>query len=142
LTVGVEFHADTITHTAESTVRLIEDVDAPNLFSYWQPVYWDPAVNLDPARQLAELDTIGEYLSHIHTYWWEGRERHPLAAGAATWRSALERARQQGRWTKPRYAFLEFVPGDDPDLLRREAGTLIGWLTASETPSTPPSTRR
>lgn len=131
LTVGVEFHGWTLTHTAGSAVRLIEDVGAPNLFTYWQPVYWEPDVNLDPERQLAEFDLVAEHLAHIHTYWWIGMDRHPLADGEATWREVLHRAGAKARWTKPRYAFLEYVPDDVPELLVREAATLNSWIGAT-----------
>jgi hypothetical protein len=31
----------------------------------------------------------------------------------------------------PRYAMLEFVAGDAPDVFRRDAQTLIDWLAAA-----------
>ncbi|MGZ4710554.1 MAG: TIM barrel protein, partial [Acidimicrobiales bacterium] len=40
--VYLEFHGGTITATAASTVALLDAVDAPNLFTAWQPPYWAP----------------------------------------------------------------------------------------------------
>jgi sugar phosphate isomerase/epimerase len=128
LTVGLEFHGWTLTHTGESARRLLEEVAAPNLFTYWQPIYWDDEINTDPARQVAEFDLVADHVSHLHAYWWTGFERHPLAAGDATWTQILPRAAETNRWSAPRYAFLEFVADDDPEHLSSEASTLSRWL--------------
>ncbi|WP_040493755.1 sugar phosphate isomerase/epimerase family protein [Ilumatobacter nonamiensis] len=128
LTVGVEFHGWTLTHTAESTLQLIDEVGAPNFYTYWQPVYWDETINDDPVAQVAEFDAVSEHLAHLHVYWWRGLTRHPLVDGEATWSEVLPRARGTSRWEKPRYAFLEFLPDDEPSLLAREAATLTKWI--------------
>jgi hypothetical protein len=54
----------------------------------------------------------------VHVFsWWPRAERHPLAARSALWREALALAGDVD-------ALLEFVPGDDPAVLAREAATL------------------
>jgi sugar phosphate isomerase/epimerase len=133
LTVGVEFHGWTLTHTAHSAVRLVTDVGAPNLFSYWQPNYWDEGVLDDPSRQLGELRVLLDHLAHLHIYWWRGLERFPLSDGQAVVRDALALATRPGRWHSARYAFLEFVPGDSLDSLERDAATLHRWLASEPT---------
>lgn len=128
LTVGIECHGWTLTDTAASARRLVADVGGDNVFAYWQPNYWHEAVNDSPARQLAEFRCMHPDLSNIHVYWWQGMERRPLTEGATTWQPVLAEARQAGRWATMRYAFLEYVPDDNPANLARDAATLRGWL--------------
>jgi sugar phosphate isomerase/epimerase len=129
LTVGIECHGWTLTDTAESARRLVADIGADHVFSYWQPNYWDAEVNNDDDQQVAELELLHPDLSHLHVYWWYGLEdRRALREGSGTWVRALDVARRPNRWTADRYAFLEYVPGDDPELLTREATTLRDWL--------------
>jgi len=132
LQVGLEFHGWTLTHTAASTNRLLDEVGATNLHTYWQPIYWEPALLDDADAQLAELVAVAPRLAHLHVYWWRGRERHPLADGAHVWPNALAHAAAAPWPHGPRAALLEFVPDDDPQLLPREAAQLITWLAARE----------
>ena len=128
LAVALEFHGWTLTHTAASAVQLLREVDAPNLFTYWQPVYWVEELADDVNGQLAELGAVLPDLAHVHVYWWRGLDRHPLADGAEIVRPALDLAASEGRWPGERYAFLEFVTDDDPANLITDAKTLRAWL--------------
>lgn len=121
LTLSLEFHVDTFTETAASTARLLAAAGRPsNLFTYWQPVRGH-----DP---VAEAAAVAADLSHVHVFHWrDDGERRPLAEGDATWPTVLSSV-TDGRWAGDRYAFLEFVRGDDPDQLRADAATLRGWL--------------
>jgi len=124
LTVGLEFHGGTATGTLAGTIALLDAIDSPNLASYWQPAYWRAPTA--PAADAAEVSALGDRLSHLHVYEWAGPEdRCPLADGADRWRAVLAAADALGR---DRVAFLEFVSGDDPDALRRDAATLRSWL--------------
>ena len=129
LTVGVEFHHGTLTETADSAIRLLTAIGAPNLFSYWQPNFWteDPH---DIDGQIAEMRAVRPHLSHLHTFWWLAKgERQPLIDGAAMWSAVLADAETTvNSWTEDRYAFMEFVADDDPEQFRRDAATLLGWL--------------
>ncbi len=128
LTVGIECHGWTLTDTAASARQLVADIGADHVYSYWQPNYWDDGVNRSPRRQLDELRILIPELSHLHVYWWIGMERRPLREGSETWLPVLDAARERGRWQGRRFAFLEFVPGDDATLLSRESATLRSWL--------------
>ncbi len=117
ITVALEFHPGTLTHTAASTVRLIEDIDLPNLRTHWQP---DPQLSANQA--LEELRTVLPYLAHLHVFTWGAAgiaDRRPLAAGSDLWPAALALAE-----TSPlpdgatRYALCEYVRGDSPRQLR------------------------
>jgi sugar phosphate isomerase/epimerase len=123
LTVSVEYHVDTFTETAASAKRLLDVAGRPsNLFTYWQPV---------TGRALpAEAATMHPDVSHVHVFHWRtGGERRPLDEGGKTWPLLLATLGRPNRWTGERYAFLEFVRGDDPLQLVADAATLRSWTT-------------
>lgn len=132
LTVGIEFHGGTLTATAESAGSLLDAVGAPNLSTYWQPPYW--LADRPPADDAAEVVGLASRLSHVHVYEWAGAEdRRPLADGKRRWRAVFEALADvdtntatdgPDRRPAPRCAFLEFVAGDDPRALLRDAQTL------------------
>jgi sugar phosphate isomerase/epimerase len=125
LAVALEFHGGTPTATVAGTLALLDVVAAPNLTTYWQPPYWRGATT--PGADAAEVIALGSHLSHLHVYEWAGPEqRLPLEAGEERWRAVLAAAGSIER--QDRIAFLEFVGGDDPDALRRDARTLRAWL--------------
>lgn len=123
-TISLEYHAGTLTDSLESTLRLVDEVDHPNLRLYWQPVPERPLETL-----LAEVDAVRPHLSNVHVFQWARPQqetiRHPLSDGEATWPVLLGHVANV-----PRFALLEFVPGDDPSLLPAEAATLRRWLSA------------
>ena len=128
MTVGLEYHVRTITESAESTLRLLDEVAASNLFTYWQPNWWTNTGD-DVAARLADLAAVSRSLSHLHIYsWGSSGERFPLAEGPELWPAALAAIDGTGEWAAPRYAFMEFVADDDPEQFRRDAATLLGWL--------------
>ncbi len=88
LTVGLEFHGGTLTATGRSVATLLDAVDAPNLFTCWQPPYWLPPPA--PAEDAAEVVGLGARLAHLHVYEWAGPEdRRPLAEGTDRWRAVF-----------------------------------------------------
>ena len=124
LTVSLEFHSMTLTETAASTNRLLDDVGAPNLYTYWQPMDGVPVADL-----VDELAAVRPRLSHLHVFRWrDGGERLALVDGADLWPEVLSEAEGAGAWEGDRVAFLEFVRDDDPDQLAADAATLLGWL--------------
>lgn len=123
--VGLEFHGRTLTDEIGSTLRLLDEIGRENVLSYWQPHLGMPD---DQA-----LDTLNEALpraSTIHVFsWWPTHERLPLAERSPLWERAFAILAAEG---SDRDALLEFVPGDDPAVLRREADTLRTLITAGE----------
>ncbi len=121
--VSLEFHNGTLTDTAESTRRLLDEVGHPNLSTYWQP-----PLEQDTATALQDLRSLLPRLTHVHVYHWRpgSTDRLPLADGVARWGNFLELAA-----TAPgdRYAMLEFVEGDAPVSFLRDAATLKSWLS-------------
>jgi sugar phosphate isomerase/epimerase len=124
LTVSVEYHGNSLTDTAASTLALLRQADHPSLHTYWQP-----RVGLEFSALLDDLDTVLYDLLHVHVYQWKstskGLDRRPLAEGEELWRAVFKALRTEDR---DRYAFLEFVAGDDPDAFLADARTLRDWL--------------
>lgn len=125
LEIGLEFHGRTLTDEIGSTLRLLDEVGRSNVLTYWQP-HQDMPVE-------EALDTLRAALprtSTIHAFsWWPRSERLPLAERSDLWEAAFAILAGNGA---DRDALLEFVPGDDPALLRREADTLRTLITAGE----------
>jgi hypothetical protein len=119
--VAFEFHGGTLTDDADATVRLLEAVDRPAVRTYWQP-----PIGLDDAACLAGLRRVLLWVSAVHVFsWWPGQERHPLHARTELWRSVFGLL---GTAECDIDALLEFVPGDDPTVVAREARTLTGLI--------------
>ncbi|MFE7466329.1 sugar phosphate isomerase/epimerase family protein [Streptomyces sp. NPDC057499] len=117
LELGLEFHGGTLTDTVASTVRLLEEVGADNLRSYWQPPQ-----NAPDEEALAGLAALADRVCAIHVFsWWPGNHRLPLAERAGLWGGVFGLLHERGA---PLEALMEFVPGDDPAVLAREADTL------------------
>lgn len=111
--IAYEYHGGTHTETTASTLRLLREVNHPNIFTLWQP------------RPGAELAPLLPWLNHLHVFQWKDgnfNDRRPLVEGAAEWRGYLREA------VPARFALLEYVAGDDPENFLRDAGTLRSWL--------------
>ncbi len=123
LSISYEFHANTLTDTTESAAQLFADTLHDAIHSYWQP---PNGVGVQEA--LASLEVTLPRLSNVHAFhWWpDPSTRLPLAEGRDRWITYLDRVRQAGLQPD---VLLEFLPGDDPDLLPSEAATLLKLLT-------------
>jgi sugar phosphate isomerase/epimerase len=119
LTVSLEFHGNTLTDTAASTVALLNEAAHPALRSLWQP-----AVGRTSEERRADLAAVTPWLGNVHVFQWEPNwERRPLAEGEAAWPHYLDVAKGENR-----YALLEFVEGDAPEAFLRDAAVLKRWL--------------
>ncbi|MCX4679032.1 sugar phosphate isomerase/epimerase [Streptomyces sp. NBC_01433] len=117
LELALEFHSKTLTDTVASTVRLLDEVGADNLRTYWQP-----PLDAPDDEALAGLAELGDRVGAVHVFsWWPGNRRLPLADREDLWSGVFDLLeRRPAQWE----ALLEFVPGDDPAVLAREAATL------------------
>jgi len=116
--LAFEFHHGTLTDTVDSTLRLLDAVDEPNVSTYWQPPL-DASVE-DAVVGLARL---GERVCALHVFsWWPGRTRLPLAARSQLWQAVFASV------CRPMDALLEFLPDNDPELLAAESATLTELL--------------
>lgn len=85
MTVSLEFHPGTLTDHYESARRLVDEVAHDSLRLYWQPNQFK-----DEAYNLAALRTVLPYLSHVHVFAWEGKEKYPLAQHERIWREYID----------------------------------------------------
>jgi 3-dehydroshikimate dehydratase len=117
-TISLEFHNGTLTDTADSALRLLEETKHPNLFTYWQP-----PLDRDTAGCIQDLRRLLGHITHLHVYHWKpaSTERLPLADGAERWHEFLRLAAGAAG---DRYAMLEFVERDSPECFLRDAATL------------------
>ena len=122
LSVSYEFHAGSLTDTAASAKALLDATQHPAIFTLWQPPNGRPVEEC-----LAGLDLVIHRLGHIHAFhWWpDAAHRLPLSEGRERWKSYFSRIRKAELSPD---VLLEFVPGDDPGVLPREAQTLREWL--------------
>jgi len=114
ISIGLEYHRDTLTETAQSALRLLQEADCENLRSYWQP---NPEISC--AENCAALRTVLPYLSNLHVFHWlQNGARRPLAEGEMEWREYFAVAGGQGN------AILEFVRDESAEQFREDAETL------------------
>ncbi|MBN1875629.1 MAG: TIM barrel protein [Anaerolineae bacterium] len=122
--IAYEYHANTLTDTTTSALKLLQAVAHPHVTSYWQP----PA-GASVADNLAGLEAVLPWLTHLHVFSWrvmEGtRERLLLAEKAIEWRQYLQKAAATGR---NHIAMIEFVKDDMPENFLKDASTLKQWL--------------
>lgn len=102
--VSFEYHGNTLTATHASALQLMEEIDKPNFYLYWQPIY-----EREQSIRLAEIEQLGQMgkLKNVHVYTWRGIERYPLALDEQPWRERLAAAAPYAD-----AALLEFVKED------------------------------
>jgi len=116
IALSFEFHQGTFCDTAESTLSLLDEIDAGNFGSYWQP---------RTEEGEGGLAVLNPHVTNLHVFQWIGQDRRPLAEGEAEWRRYLDIVGPQ----KDRWALLEFVADDSPERYLRDAQTLREWLS-------------
>ncbi|MEV0219108.1 TIM barrel protein [Streptomyces sp. NPDC050704] len=115
--LAYEFHRNTLTDGADRTLRLLAEVEHPNVRTYWQP-----PLDVHDAEALLGLDTMIDRVAAVHAFsWWPGTTRHPLAARSELWGAVLDHLRAHAESLD---VLLEFVPDNDEKILAREARTL------------------
>lgn len=123
--IALEYHRRTLTDTASSTKRLIEEVSCRNLSTYWQP---NP--DLSQAEHLQELTELKPYISQIHVFQWaSGDVRLSLSQGISEWEKYLAVLDD-----RPHHCLLEFVQNNSPEQFLRDAGSLH-QIVANSSPS-------
>ncbi|WP_439902522.1 TIM barrel protein [Microbacterium azadirachtae] len=122
ISLALEFHGGTLADDAEQTLRVLDEVASPHLSTYWQPT-----VSAPDDVAVAEYRRIADRVSAVHVFsWWPAAERLTLGARDGLWRAFVAAAASAP--VPPRDALLEFVPGDDPAALAREAAALRAYL--------------
>jgi sugar phosphate isomerase/epimerase len=116
ITVTFEYHSGTLTDDPDSAVRLISEVNYPNVLLYWQPDQFKPV-----EYNTAALKKVLPYLLNVHVFSWENKYKYPLSEGYDTWLKYLDIIKSDG---KPHGLLLEFSPDDTEDTFLRDAETL------------------
>ncbi len=116
ISVSYEYHGNTLTDTTDSALRLLQEVNHPNIYTYWQP-----PIDLDFDDRINGLKVVEPWLSHIHAFHWVNREKLELAKGENEWRRYLD---EISKFTGDRYVMLEFVRNDSPEQFLEDAETL------------------
>lgn len=117
LSISLEYHRWTLSQTPEGVLRLLSEVNRPNLFTYWQP---NPELTADENE--AELRAVSQHLSALHVFHWRtDNTRLPLMDSEEPWLRYLRTA------GKNCPLLLEFVMGDMPEQFLADADTLKAW---------------
>lgn len=128
--LGFEFHVRTLMDTNESAVQLLEAINLPNVYSYWQPPYW----RKDMDYRFQGLVQFGNRCSNLHVFQWDFDDsgekiwedsvtRLPLSNGADEWRRYLSAVLNEGC-----YALLEFTRNDSMEQFLQDAAELNRWV--------------
>ena len=127
--LAFEFHNYTFTDTNESAVQLLREINHPNLYTYWQPMYWGPDMN----TRIQGLTQLKDKILNLHVFHWhydsskeqlsDAIDRRPLEEGAADWKSYLSIPPPE----KERFALIEFVRHNDPNQFLQDAAVLRRW---------------
>ena len=115
MNVAAEWHCNTLTDTATSALRLLDEVGEKKFTCYFQR---EPRTD-DRRDNLRDLLRIPpEKLQAVHVHYCVGRERKPLSDGAGEWRELLSHIPAQVP------ALLEFVKDDLIDQYLKDASVL------------------
>lgn len=121
--ISFEYHSGSLTDTPENARWLMESVNAPNVYLYWQP-----AETLSVSERVNSLDYLSKWISNVHVFHWEDyHNRFSLEKGEKEWLQYLSHI-QAGSDNAHHY-ILEFVKDDNPDQFLKDAETLKNWIT-------------
>ncbi len=115
--IAFEYHDGTLTDTDVSALKLLKEIDHPNIYTYWQPPH-----HLDVTERKTSLKKIISWLQNIHVFYWESRERHPLKKGYQDWKEYFQLLDNNS--DKQHYLLMEFVENDDPQQFLEDAKIL------------------
>lgn len=125
LTVSFEYHGWTLTNTQESTVKLLEEVNMDEIFTYWQPLagisHEENLNNLKQLNRLGKLKNIHAYhwVNNVKPYNWVNTVRLPLIEGKEVWQEYIDLGRETAE-----SILLEFVKDDSIDQFYEDAKIL------------------
>jgi len=125
--LALEFHANTLSDSNAATLSLLEEVGHPNLYTYWQPVYWLS----DIEYRLQGLHQLADRVLNFHVFQWrfrpglgswgESTDRRPLEEGIDEWKRYFQVKLDE---SIERYALMEFVRDDSVEQFLKDATVL------------------
>jgi sugar phosphate isomerase/epimerase len=122
--VAFEYHMGTLTNTGQSCRDLLEVIDHPNVFVFWQPIY-----GIGPAGNCEQMQRVKPWIIAVHVFhWWPTSEsRCLLEEGAKNWKRYFDELLEIGQ-SRDLPVMLEFVKDELEDNFRKDATTLIKML--------------
>lgn len=103
ISIHLEFHQGTYTDTTESALRLMDEINEPNVYLYWQPLAY-----LSVEERLVQIEELSSYISNVHVFHWDKDfNRFPLIEGKGEWLKYIKQI--QNYSTNPHYFLLEFM---------------------------------
>jgi len=120
ISISFEYHCDTLTDTLDSTIRLLQDVNRPNAYTYWQKP--DGSAVEENVNELQTLIKMNK-LKNLHIFSHTGyNERHPFSQGADEWAQYISVVKP----ANPALLF-EFVKDDSPEQFIQDARFLKSY---------------
>ncbi|MBZ2174061.1 sugar phosphate isomerase/epimerase [Schnuerera sp. xch1] len=119
ININFEYHKKTLTDTAESAKRFMEEIDQENVYLYWQP-----AIDISVQNRLNNIDTIKEWISNIHVFQWKVIERLDLYSGLDEWKEYVSKLNKSTNNLENRFFLLEFVKDDSIEQFYKDAKAL------------------
>jgi sugar phosphate isomerase/epimerase len=129
--LALEFHVNSLNDSNAAALALLDEVNHPNLYTYWQPMYWVS----DPDYRFQGLEKLRNRIINLHAFHWnfypmrggwgENIERLSLEEGAAEWKRILSVPLPAGE----HYVLMEFVRNDSPEQFMKDAAVLKNWVS-------------
>lgn len=119
--IHLEYHAATLTDSADNTMKVLNAVNHPNVFTYWQP-----SVGRFHDERLNSIKQVAPRLANVHVFNWDFVFRLPLAEAQKHWQDYVDTINSiQSEYTNDRYFMLEFVRDDQESQFEADAETLL-----------------
>lgn len=113
--ISFEYHEGTLTNTQKSTIRLLNAIDMPNVYSYWQPLKGRSIdENIQDIKELSDM----KKLKSIHVFQWKNDDVFKLEDGIEEWKKYLSAANAEA-------CLLEFVKDEQIENFHDDAKTLL-----------------
>ena len=120
MTISLEYHNDSLTDTCDGTISLLNELDIPNLYTYWQQPLDVKAE--DQLPQLKKLYKTGKIKNlHVYEYDTSDGKRVQLPLSLDLWREYFGVVNDND----VHYAFIEFVSGYPDEDFIKDAKTLL-----------------
>lgn len=121
LVLGLEYHRNTLTQNANSSLKLIKNINKKNVKLYWQ---MNPEITHE--QHLNEIKILRNYLCNIHVFYWGIDEVYELQDKKQEWADFIN---QIGIETM--HFAIEFVKGSQIQSFRNDVKTLKELLYES-----------
>ncbi|HBG26699.1 MAG: hypothetical protein A2Y10_09105 [Planctomycetes bacterium GWF2_41_51] len=122
INLSFEFHRNTLADSAQSALRLMQEISNENL-----KVYWQPSVGMTSNDNLKDLNLLLGYITNVHVFHWNAdRSRCLLEDGLKDWKIYFDKLISSGQ---NHYTMIEFVKDDSIENFIKDSKTLLGLLS-------------